>query len=144
MVWPFWWTDFEAKIRGNRLIDHDKSTGKNLPQQNQIMDLFPLEPITGDKIQNRFEPEEVETSKQPRALLETPPPPPQWVLDLHSPPKPKTKATIPDPPGYSASSSGKARASLTLHPPTIPKKVLLNPLIIILPHSAPQLRKRNF
>lgn len=80
---------------------------------NQIMDLFPVEAITGEQIPNRFEPEEVETSKQPRALPEPPPPPPQWVLDLHSPPKPRTKATIPDPPGYSASLSGKARASLT-------------------------------
>lgn len=38
------------------------------------------------------------------------PPPPQWVIDLQSPPKPKTKANIPDPPGYSASTSGKARS----------------------------------
>lgn len=84
------------------------------------MDFFPLEAITGEKIANRFEPEEVEARKQPRALLEPPPPPPQWVLDLHSPPKPKTKASIPDPPGYSASSSGKARASL--HPQKNPAR----------------------
>ncbi|MCJ1426840.1 hypothetical protein MMC29_004743, partial [Sticta canariensis] len=37
----------------------------------------------------------------------SPPPPPQWVLDLHAPPKPKTKANIPDPPGYSASTGSK-------------------------------------
>ncbi|MCJ1348079.1 hypothetical protein MMC31_006310 [Peltigera leucophlebia] len=42
------------------------------------MDFFPLEAITGEQIPNRFEPEEVETSRQPRALSENPQRPPQW------------------------------------------------------------------
>lgn len=32
-----------------------------------------------------------------------PPPPPRWVVDLNSPPAPQpAKASIPDPPGYTA------------------------------------------
>ncbi|KUJ16393.1 uncharacterized protein LY89DRAFT_707665 [Mollisia scopiformis] len=42
-----------------------------------------------------------------------PPPPPQWVLDLNSPPAPKSKNSgIPDPPGFTGTSSG-SKASFT-------------------------------
>ncbi|KAI9732558.1 MAG: hypothetical protein M1834_003893 [Cirrosporium novae-zelandiae] len=39
-----------------------------------------------------------------------PPPPPQWVIDLNSPPPTKTKAasSIPDPPGFSSSKGKKS------------------------------------
>jgi hypothetical protein len=39
--------------------------------------------------------------------MDIPPPPPQWVIDLNSPPvtKPKT-AGIPDPPGFTAAATG--------------------------------------
>lgn len=37
----------------------------------------------------------------------TPPPPPKWVLDINSPPISKPKAaSIPDPPGFIATTSG--------------------------------------
>ncbi|KAL2066377.1 hypothetical protein VTL71DRAFT_2448 [Oculimacula yallundae] len=40
------------------------------------------------------------------------PPPPQWVLDLNSPPTAKNKsASIPDPPGFTATSGGKKQLS---------------------------------
>ncbi|KAF2684273.1 hypothetical protein K458DRAFT_302436 [Lentithecium fluviatile CBS 122367] len=40
-----------------------------------------------------------------------PPPPPQWVVDLNSPPPSKPKnSSIPDPPGYTASLTRKERA----------------------------------
>lgn len=40
-----------------------------------------------------------------------PPPPPQWVIDLNSPPPVKQpKATLADPPGYTASLTRKERA----------------------------------
>lgn len=39
-------------------------------------------------------------------------PPPQWVVDLHSSPRPKSKPNLPDPPGYSASSGSKVRSEL--------------------------------
>lgn len=39
-----------------------------------------------------------------------PPPPPQWVIDLNSPPAVKPKSTgIPDPPGFSAAASGNRK-----------------------------------
>lgn len=39
-----------------------------------------------------------------------PPPPPQWVLDLNSPLRPKTRNTnITNPPGYTEASSGKVQ-----------------------------------
>ncbi|KAG4436438.1 hypothetical protein IFR05_008093 [Cadophora sp. M221] len=38
------------------------------------------------------------------------PPPPQWVLDLNSPPTAKSKSTtIPDPPGFTAAASGNKK-----------------------------------
>ncbi|KAH7370396.1 hypothetical protein BKA65DRAFT_16296 [Rhexocercosporidium sp. MPI-PUGE-AT-0058] len=38
------------------------------------------------------------------------PPPPQWVLDLTSPPTAKSKsASIPDPPGFTAAASGNKK-----------------------------------
>ncbi|KAF1960722.1 transmembrane protein 85 [Byssothecium circinans] len=44
-------------------------------------------------------------------MSETPPPPPQWVLDLNSAPPTKPKnATFPDPPGYTAALTRKERA----------------------------------
>ena len=46
----------------------------------------------------------------------SPPPPPQWVIDLNSPPRPKPKNTsnIPNPPGYTEASSGKVCFELPL------------------------------
>jgi len=44
-------------------------------------------------------------------MVTAPPPPPQWVLDLNSPPatsKPKT--SVADPPGYTAALTRKDRA----------------------------------
>jgi len=51
------------------------------------------------------------------------PPPPQWILDLNSPPAPKQKHSgIPDPPGFTGTSSGgkKQQSSKTAvrAPPT--------------------------
>lgn len=50
------------------------------------------------------------------------PPPPQWVVDLTSPPTSKPKnAALPDPPGYTASMTRKERAlssKKTRVPPT--------------------------
>ncbi|MCJ1479330.1 hypothetical protein MMC13_008015 [Lambiella insularis] len=41
-----------------------------------------------------------------------PPPPPQWVLDLSSPPISKSKlGSIPDPPGYSSTATTKRSAA---------------------------------
>ena len=34
------------------------------------------------------------------------PAPPKWAVELNSPPVSRTKSTIPDPPGYTAASSG--------------------------------------
>lgn len=43
-------------------------------------------------------------------MATAPPPPPQWVLDLNSPPASKQKNSgIPDPPGYPATSSGSKK-----------------------------------
>lgn len=43
--------------------------------------------------------------------MASPPPPPQWVLDLNSAPATKPKnASMPDPPGYTASLTRKERA----------------------------------
>lgn len=50
----------------------------------------------------------------PAAVSSKSPSPPQWVLDLHAPPKPKTKANIPDPPGYSASTTSKVRTLVSI------------------------------
>lgn len=50
----------------------------------------------------------------PAAVSSKSPPPPQWVLDLRAPPKPKTKANIPDPPGYSASAATKVRTLISI------------------------------
>ncbi|KAH8596034.1 hypothetical protein B0O99DRAFT_593873 [Bisporella sp. PMI_857] len=45
-------------------------------------------------------------------MSELPPPPPQWVLNLNSPPQAKPKsAGIPDPPGYSSSSGNRKQVS---------------------------------
>ncbi len=43
--------------------------------------------------------------------METPPPPPKWVVDLRNglPAKPKNVSSIPDPPGYSSSKSLSAK-----------------------------------
>jgi len=42
--------------------------------------------------------------------MAAPPPPPQWVIDLNSPPAAKPKsAGIPDPPGFTATSSGSKK-----------------------------------
>ncbi|MCJ1375139.1 hypothetical protein MMC20_006373 [Loxospora ochrophaea] len=50
-----------------------------------------------------------------------PPPPPQWVLDLNSPPRPRAKAAnIPDPPGYSSAVSNKRAASSKQQPRKAP------------------------
>ncbi len=38
--------------------------------------------------------------------MDTAPPPPQWVLDLNSPPVAKKNAAIPDPPGFTSTSVG--------------------------------------
>jgi hypothetical protein len=40
-----------------------------------------------------------------------PPPPPQWVVDLNSPPATPPKVTIADPPGYTASLTRRDRAA---------------------------------
>lgn len=40
----------------------------------------------------------------------SPPPPPQWVLDLNSDPAKPKNASLPDPPGYTASLTKKERA----------------------------------
>jgi hypothetical protein len=39
-----------------------------------------------------------------------PPPPPQWVVDLNSPPAKAKNASLADPPGYTASMTKKERA----------------------------------
>jgi len=40
----------------------------------------------------------------------SPPPPPQWVIDLNTPPQAKPKAAgIPDPPGFTVTSSGNKK-----------------------------------
>ncbi|CAG8962068.1 hypothetical protein HYFRA_00005111 [Hymenoscyphus fraxineus] len=41
--------------------------------------------------------------------MSPPPPPSQWVEELNSPPVPRSKLTIPDPPGYTAASSGNKK-----------------------------------
>ena len=50
-----------------------------------------------------------------------PPPPPQWVLDINSPPA-KSRATLADPPGYTPPLSVKQRNQsskvATRQPPT--------------------------
>ncbi|KAL5113529.1 hypothetical protein ACEQ8H_008594 [Pleosporales sp. CAS-2024a] len=38
------------------------------------------------------------------------PPPPQWVLDLHAAPAKPSKASLADPPGYTAAPSRRERA----------------------------------
>ena len=38
------------------------------------------------------------------------PPPPQWVVDLNSAPPKSKNASLPDPPGYTASMTKKERA----------------------------------
>jgi hypothetical protein len=43
-------------------------------------------------------------------MTSTAPPPPQWALDLNSTPPPRSKATFPDPPGFTAPLSAKQRA----------------------------------
>lgn len=50
------------------------------------------------------------------------PPPPQWVLDLNSPPVAKKTTSIPDPPGFTAAATGgkKQQASLKVAPPRAP------------------------
>lgn len=54
--------------------------------------------------------------------MATPPPPPQWVVDLNAAPASKPKnASLPDPPGYTASLTRKERAlssKKTRVPPT--------------------------
>jgi len=56
----------------------------------------------------------------------TPPPPPQWVLDLNSTPASKPKnASLADPPGYTPSLSRKERsqASKTQRQPPTPEEM---------------------
>lgn len=51
----------------------------------------------------------------------SPPPPPQWVLDLNSNPTKPKNASLPDPPGYAASLTKKERAASSKNaraPPT--------------------------
>jgi len=44
--------------------------------------------------------------------MAAPPPPPQWVIDLNSPPAAKPKSTgIPDPPGFTSTVSKKQQGS---------------------------------
>ncbi|GAB7354254.1 hypothetical protein MBLNU459_g4787t1 [Dothideomycetes sp. NU459] len=46
------------------------------------------------------------------AAAAVPPPPPQWVLDLNSTPAPRPKSSsIPDPPGYTSSTTVSAKPS---------------------------------
>ncbi|KAK7187967.1 hypothetical protein DPSP01_003147 [Paraphaeosphaeria sporulosa] len=40
-----------------------------------------------------------------------PPPPPQWVVDLNTPPTTKPKTNVADPPGYTASLTRRDRAA---------------------------------
>jgi hypothetical protein len=40
----------------------------------------------------------------------SPPPPPQWVLDLTATPAKSKNASLPDPPGYTAAMTKKERA----------------------------------
>lgn len=53
---------------------------------------------------------------------------PSWVRELHSPPNPKSKtaSSIRDPPGFSASSTGKVRLLPNTHYPN-PARDLANP-----------------
>ncbi len=53
-----------------------------------------------------------------RGSPSNPPPPPKWVIDLNSPPRPKAKNTnIANPPGYTEASSGKVQPFCSLpHP----------------------------
>jgi hypothetical protein len=57
-----------------------------------------------------------------RVMLQVPPPPPQWVLDLNSTSASKPKnASLADPPGYTASLTRKERSQATKNqrvPPT--------------------------
>jgi hypothetical protein len=62
------------------------------------------------------------TGRIVRVMSKVPPPPPQWVLDLNSTPASKPKnASLPDPPGYTASLTRKERSQATKNqrvPPT--------------------------
>jgi hypothetical protein len=48
--------------------------------------------------------------KENNTMSTAPPPPPQWVLDLNSTPAKPKNASLPDPPGYTASMTKKERA----------------------------------
>lgn len=54
--------------------------------------------------------------------MATPPPPPQWVLDLNSTPPTRPKTTFPDPPGFTSSTTTKPsksnKSTTTRKPPT--------------------------
>ncbi|KAF2275715.1 uncharacterized protein EI97DRAFT_494614 [Westerdykella ornata] len=39
--------------------------------------------------------------------IPAPPPPPRWVVEINSPPPPRSKASLPDPPGFTAPLSAK-------------------------------------
>ena len=59
-------------------------------------------------------------------MSKSPPPPPQWVLDLNSTPASKPKnASLSDPPGYTASLTKKERsqASKTQRQPPTPEEM---------------------
>lgn len=43
------------------------------------------------------------------STMEAAPPPPQWVIDLNSPPVAKKNASIPDPPGFTSASTGSGK-----------------------------------
>lgn len=57
--------------------------------------------------------------------MSTAPPPPQWVLDLTSTPAKPKNASLPDPPGYTASLTKKERAqsSKTARKPPTPEEM---------------------
>ena len=45
-----------------------------------------------------------------------PPPPPRWVVEVNAAPQPPSKSSnIPDPPGYTASSSSNSKVRIELH-----------------------------
>ena len=56
-----------------------------------------------------------------RGSPSNPPPPPKWVIDLNSPPRPKAKNTnIANPPGYTEASSGKVQPFCSHSTPLLP------------------------
>ena len=72
--------------------------------------------------------------------LSDPPPPPQWVVNLENPIRPKAKITnLANPPGYTEASSGKVETFYNLSYISPP---LNNGMCsVLLPH--PKLRPAN-